>query len=171
MTQVNYEAPAQYTVTPAVEGIAAEDRIIQQAIEILESRLTRRTTDIAITSPNDMRKQFFLRWGQEEREVFFVAFMNNRNIIIKTEPMFYGTINAASVWPREIAKEALRCNASAIVIGHNHPSGDAEPSQADKNLTKRIVEACNLFDIRVIDHIVLGETLAGSVSFAEIGLI
>ena len=171
MTQVNSEAAAVYAVTPMTGSRVTEDNIIQQAIQILEDRLTRRTTDIEITKPDDVRKQFFLRWGHEEREVFFVAFLNNRNIIIKTEPMFYGTIDSASVWPREVVKEAIRCNASAIILGHNHPSGNAEPSDADKRLTKRIVEACGLLDIRVLDHIVLGETLAQSVSFSERGLI
>ncbi|MDG6310173.1 DNA repair protein RadC [Glaesserella parasuis] len=92
-----------------------------------------------------------------EREVFMVIFLDNQNRLIKTEKMFYGTINQASVHPREIIKEALKCNAAAILVAHNHPSGNCDPSEADRFLTRKIEMACDLVDIRFVDHIIVGK--------------
>ncbi|AUI66945.1 MULTISPECIES: DNA repair protein RadC [Glaesserella] len=92
-----------------------------------------------------------------EREVFMVIFLDNQNRLIKTEKMFYGTINQASVHPREIIKEALKCNAAAILVAHNHPSGNCIPSEADRYLTRKIEMACDLVDIRFVDHIIVGK--------------
>lgn len=92
-----------------------------------------------------------------EREVFMVIFLDNQNRLIKTEKMFYGTINQASVHPREIIKEALKCNAAAILVAHNHPSGNCNPSEADRFLTRKIEMACDLVDIRFVDHIIVGK--------------
>ncbi|WGE33907.1 DNA repair protein RadC [Actinobacillus genomosp. 1] len=93
----------------------------------------------------------------EEREVFMVMFLNNQNRLIKKEKMFYGTINQATVYPREIIKEALKCNAAAIIVAHNHPSGNCTPSESDRILTKKIEMACDLVGIRFVDHIVVGK--------------
>ncbi len=82
--------------------------------------------------------------------------------------MFYGTIDSASVYPREVVKAVLEVNASAVIFGHNHPSGVAEPSESDKRITGRLAQALALIDVRVLDHIVVGKQ---SVSFAERGLI
>ncbi|WP_373767228.1 DNA repair protein RadC [Glaesserella sp.] len=92
-----------------------------------------------------------------EREVFMVIFLDNQNRVIKTEKMFYGTINQASVHPREVIKEALKCNAAAILVAHNHPSGNCTPSEADRYLTRKIEMACDLVDIRFVDHIIVGK--------------
>lgn len=92
-----------------------------------------------------------------EREVFMVIFLDNQNRLIKTEKMFYGTINQASVHPREIIKEALKCNAAAILVAHNHPSGNCKPSEADRYLTRKIEMACDLIDLRFVDHIIVGK--------------
>ena len=92
-----------------------------------------------------------------EREVFMVIFLDNQNRLIKTEKMFYGTINQASVHPREIIKEALKCNAAAILVAHNHPSGNCTPSEADRYLTRKIEMACDLIDLRFVDHIIVGK--------------
>lgn len=92
-----------------------------------------------------------------EREVFMVIFLDNQNRLIKTEKMFYGTINQASVHPREIIKEALKCNAAAILVAHNHPSGNCDLSEADRFLTRKIEMACDLVDIRFVDHIIVGK--------------
>ena len=92
-----------------------------------------------------------------EREVFMVIFLDNQNRLIRTEKMFLGTINQASVHPREVVKAALKCNAAAIIIAHNHPSGECTPSDADRHLTKRIELACDLVDIRFVDHIIVGK--------------
>ena len=92
-----------------------------------------------------------------EREVFMVIFLDNQNRLIRTEKMFFGTINQASVHPREVVKAALKCKAAAIIIAHNHPSGECTPSDADRHLTKRIELACDLVDIRFVDHIIVGK--------------
>ena len=92
-----------------------------------------------------------------EREVFMVIFLDNQNRLIRTEKMFFGTINQASVHPREVVKAALKYNAAAIIIAHNHPSGECTPSAADRHLTKRIELACDLVDIRFVDHIIVGK--------------
>ncbi|WP_427833356.1 RadC family protein [Actinobacillus pleuropneumoniae] len=93
----------------------------------------------------------------EEREVFMVMFLDNQNRLIKKEKMFYGTINQATVYPREIIKEALKCNAAAIIVAHNHPSGNCTPSESDRALTKKLEMACDLVGIRFVDHIVVGK--------------
>ena len=103
-----------------------------------------------------------------EREVFAIMLLDSQHRLIEYREMFLGTIDAASVYPREIVKVGLQTNAAAIILAHNHPSGRAEPSQADKNITSRLKDALALVDIRVLDHVVVGETC---VSFAERGLI
>lgn len=93
--------------------------------------------------------------GFEEKEVFFVMFLDNQNRLIQGKTMFTGTINQASVYPREIIKEALICNAAALIISHNHPSGNLKPSEADLALTAKIKSACELVDIRLLDHLIV----------------
>lgn len=93
--------------------------------------------------------------GFEEREVFATIFLDNQNREIKTEKLFFGTINESSVYVREIIKMALLCNAAAIIISHNHPSGMIKPSNADHMITRKISEACCLMDIRLLDHIIV----------------
>ncbi len=98
-----------------------------------------------------------------------VLYLDSQNQLIKDEVLFYGTINAASVYPREVVKAALRNNAAALILAHNHPSGVAEPSQADKLITTKLQQALALIDINVLDHIIVGGE--NCVSFAERGLI
>lgn len=104
-----------------------------------------------------------------EREVFGVLFLDTKHYVIKFEELFWGTIDNATVHPREIIKAAILCNAAAIILVHNHPSGDPEPSVSDRKITTRIVEAMDLVDIRVLDHIVVGEN--GAVSFVDRGYL
>ena len=104
-----------------------------------------------------------------QREAFYVLFLDNQHRVIADEVMFEGTINAASVYPREMVKRALAHNAAAVILAHNHPSGIAEPSQADRRITRRLSDALGLVDIRVLDHFVVGE--GEVVSFAERGWI
>ena len=92
-----------------------------------------------------------------------------RDRVIVFEELFRGTLDSASVYPREVVKRALACNAAALILTHNHPSGVAEPSQADQMLTRRLKEALALVDIRVLDHLVVGD--GEPVSFAERGLL
>ena len=102
-------------------------------------------------------------------EVFAVLWLNNRHHMLAFDEMFYGTIDGASVHPREVVRRAIEHNAAAVILAHNHPSGVAEPSRADTQLTRRLSDALGLIDVRVIDHIVVGAE--ETVSFAERGLI
>ena len=117
-----------------------------------------------------MAKNYFtLRLSDKQSEQFEVAFLTSQHRLIECETMFRGTINQAPVFPREIVRRALELNASAILLAHNHPSGIAEPSQADRNITERICEAAKLLDIRVLDHFIVGGI--NTYSFAEHGLL
>lgn len=111
----------------------------------------------AISEPKIAVMYFQSELEQDEREVFMVLFLDNRNRLIKKEKMFWGTINQAAVHPREIIKEALKCNAAAIIVAHNHPSGDCTPSEADRLMTQKIAKACELVDLRFVDHIIVGK--------------
>ena len=102
-----------------------------------------------------------------ESEVFGILLMDTKNRILTFRELFYGTIDGASVYPREVVKQALRHNAATAILVHNHPSGDPTPSQADKLLTERLKEALALIDVRVLDHIVVGTE--GATSMVEYG--
>ena len=104
----------------------------------------------------------------EEREHFAVMFLDNKHALIKFEILFSGTIDSASVHPREVVKRALELNAAAVVLSHNHPSGNTEPSQADIQITDKLKTALDTVDIRILDHIIVGN---GCASFAERGSI
>nr|WP_299379732.1 DNA repair protein RadC [uncultured Halomonas sp.] len=102
-----------------------------------------------------------------EHEVFSALFLDSQHRVIRFEELFRGTIDSASVYPREVVKQALAHNAAAIILVHNHPSGNPEPSDADQRITQRLKEALGLVEIRIIDHIVVGSE--GCSSFAELG--
>ncbi|OXS14485.1 DNA repair protein RadC [Zobellella denitrificans] len=104
-----------------------------------------------------------------EHEIFAVVLLDNQHRILRFEQLFRGTIDAASVYPREVVKLALACNAAAAIFVHNHPSGDPEPSRADVAITQRLRDALSLVDIRTLDHVIVG--LEGCVSLAERGQI
>ena len=101
----------------------------------------------------------------DEREVFMVLFLDNQHRLLKIEKLFFGTVNQTEVHPREIIKAVLKYNAAAIIIAHNHPSGSCEPSEADRSVTQKIESACELFNIRMLDHIIVGK--GDYFSFAE----
>tara|TARA_Y100001956_G_C4097740_1_gene176083 strand:+ start:74 stop:520 length:447 start_codon:yes stop_codon:yes gene_type:complete len=103
-----------------------------------------------------------------EQEVFFVVFLNSQHFLIESEIMFKGTINASAIYPREIIKRALSLNASALILAHNHPSGVTTPSQSDKEVTYSIQRACQLLDISLLDHFIVGSDV---LSFAKTGLL
>lgn len=107
--------------------------------------------------------------AHESREIFMVLFLDNQHRLIAAQRMFMGSLTSVEVHPGEIVKEALKLNAAAIIIAHNHPSGCAEPSQADNQITQRIEAACHLLNLRLLDHVVIGH--GHWVSFAERGLI
>ncbi|HEY9198072.1 MAG TPA: DNA repair protein RadC [Gammaproteobacteria bacterium] len=123
----------------------------------------------ALANPDITRRFLQSRLRGYPHEVFACLFLDNRHRVIEYEALFRGTLDGASVHPREVVKAALAHNAAAVILAHNHPSGVAEPSQADVHLTRRLREALGLVDIRVLDHMVIGDGEA--VSFAERGLL
>jgi DNA repair protein RadC len=145
---------------------ASSAEIIRLAKNILISRL-QRSEDIEVTSPDAVKKFLQISLGSKEREIFGCLFLDTRHRLICFEELFYGTIDGASVHPREVVKAALRLNAAAVLFSHNHPSGVAEPSQADIAITTRLKSALALIDVRVLDHIVV--TADDSVSLAQRG--
>lgn len=121
----------------------------------------------AMTSPNIAQNYLQIMLAHREREVFVVLFLNNQHHLIKHMELFHGSVNSVEVHPREILREALKVNAAAIILAHNHPSGRAEPSRADREVTEQVVKAGLFLDIRVLDHLVIGAEEC--VSFAERG--
>ena len=148
--------------------ISNDDNIIEAALSILEKRITYQTDSPVLTSPQASKDYVKLQLARYEHEVFACVWMDNRNRVINFNKLFRGTIDGASVYPREVVKAALKHNAAAVIFTHNHPSGVAEPSDADEQITKRLKDALALIDVRVLDHLVVGEEV---ISFAERGLL
>ena len=157
----------QYTDTCSELTAKVDAAIINAAKHIIEQRFKRGAT---LTSPETVIEYLSLKLSQNEREVFAVVFLDTQHRVIAYEELFFGTINGASVYPREIVKRALALNASALIISHNHPSGIAEPSQTDIGVTEKISQALRLVDIKLLDHIVVGSPRE-YVSFSEKGLL
>ncbi|WP_186753196.1 MULTISPECIES: RadC family protein [Pseudomonas] len=125
--------------------------------------------DNPLLSP-EMTKDFLQsQLSDAEREIFMVIFLDNQHRVVKHSRMFSGTLRHVEVHPREIVREAIKVNAAAVILAHNHPSGCAEPSKADKDITDRIIKCCQFMDIRVLDHFIIGR--GEYVSFAERGWI
>ena len=143
-----------------------DDSIIAAALQILEQRA--RYGD-PLTSPASVRQFLQLRFTGLEREVFTCVFLDAQNRVIETEDMFAGTLTQTSVYPREVVKAALRHNAAAVILAHNHPSGVPEPSHADQAITTCLKSALALVDVKVLDHFVIAGTR--STSFAERGML
>ena len=123
----------------------------------------------ALSNPQATRDFLHMRLRDLDHEVFCCLYLDNRNRVIAFEELFRGTVDGASVHPREVVKRALAHNAAALILAHNHPSGVAEPSPADELITRRLKEALSLVDIRVLDHLVIGD--GHCESFAERGLL
>ena len=118
----------------------------------------------AIRNPADTATYLQARMCHLEHELFCCLFLDNRHRVIRFDEMFRGTIDGTSVYPREVVKEALAVNAAAVILAHNHPSGIAEPSQADERITKRLKSALELVDIRLLDHLIIGDGEATSLA-------
>jgi DNA repair protein RadC len=125
--------------------------------------------DGALCSPAVVREYLTAQLRHRRREVFCCLYLDSQHRVIAFEELFEGTLNAASVYPREVVQAALRRGAAAVILAHNHPSGVSEPSQADIWITERLTKALELVDIRVLDHLIVGEGAA--LSFAEQGLL
>lgn len=122
-----------------------------------------------LTSPVLVRQYLSAQLRHQPREVFAIIFLDSQHRLLAYDELFYGTIDGASVYPREVVKQALARNAAAVILAHNHPSGIAEPSQADQRITERLQAALGLVDIRVLDHMIVGASEV--ISFAERGLL
>ncbi len=137
--------------------------------------LARRCAEQALRAGNVMsspeRTREFLQYhlGGREREVFCCLFLDSQHRLLHCEDLFLGTLDGAAVYPREVAVRALRYRAAAVILAHNHPSGVAEPSAADRRITERLSAALGLLDVRVLDHIIVGR--GRTFSFAEQGLV
>lgn len=142
-----------------------------QALRELARRYFEETLPIgaAIKSPADTETFLLARLRDRPYEVFCCLYLDNRHRVILFEEMFRGTIDGANVYPREVVKMALEVNAAAVILAHNHPSGVADPSQADERITKRVKAALQLMDIRLLDHLVIGDGI--STSLASRGLL
>lgn len=165
MNQVNSESAATYTTNKN-----SDDYIIKQAIKIIQSKL--KTPGLVLTNPSWVRDYLILKLAEFEEEHFSLILLDNQHRVIGFENIFRGTIDAASIYPREVVKTVLAHNAAAVILAHNHPSGNPEPSDADINLTRRLKECLALIDVRILDHVIVGGcSQTRTVSFAERGLI
>jgi len=118
----------------------------------------------AIRSPADTELFLKARMQHLDHELFCCLYLDNRHRVLRFDELFRGTIDGTSVYPREVVKEALGVNAAAVILAHNHPSGVAEPSQADERITKRLKSALELVDIRLLDHLIVGDGAATSLA-------
>ncbi|WP_028866959.1 RadC family protein [Psychromonas arctica] len=142
-----------------------EHQILERASEIIATKFVDGEEFISATST---KEYLTFKLAHYEHEVFSIMFLNSQHQLIEYKEMFHGTIDSANVYPREVVKAALLVNASALILAHNHPSGSPTPSESDKRITTRLIDALKLIDVRVLDHVVVGRT---ALSFAERGLI
>lgn len=142
------------------------EEIINKALEILEERAH---YGDCLSSPATVRDMLRLRLGALEHEEFSVCWLDSQNRMIAFESLFRGTLTQTSVYPREVVKAALKHNAAAVILAHNHPSGTLEPSRADEQLTRNLKDALAMIDVRVLDHFIV--TVSGALSFVERGMI
>jgi DNA repair protein RadC len=152
------EAGGEYRIAPL-------SLVIDRARTLLDEQI--RTE--AITSPDKAKDWFMVRLAPLDYEVFGCLLLDSQNRVIEWLELFRGTLTQAAVFPREVIKAVLEHNAAAVMFSHNHPSGMAEPSEADKRLTSRLKQALKLIDVRVLDHLIVAG--GQSYSFAEHGLI
>tara|TARA_Y100000034_G_scaffold66775_1_gene80573 strand:- start:4337 stop:5011 length:675 start_codon:yes stop_codon:yes gene_type:complete len=155
----------------AFKGLGEAKYVQLQAVLELSKRYMREACqrDTVFTSPDAVNDYLCLQLKGLEHEVFMALYLDNQNQLIHDEILFNGTINAASVYPREVVKAALKHNAASLIFAHNHPSGIAEPSEADKLITQKLQKALALVDIHVLDHLIVAGNRC--ISFVQRGLI
>jgi DNA repair protein RadC len=142
------------------------DRIVYRALKILEERIR---SGPVLTSPGAVRDYLRLLLAEREHEVFVCLWLDAQHRLLLAEEIFQGTLTQTSVYPREVVKAALKANAGAVIFAHNHPSGVAQPSQADELITRNLRDALALVDVKVIDHFIVAG--AHAIGFAERGLL
>jgi DNA repair protein RadC len=149
---------------------AAKRKVLDVALELARRHYQQEARDMPyLDSPSAARQFLVAQLRDLQHEVFCCLFLDNRHRLIAYDELFRGTIDGASVHPREVVKQALDRNAAAVILAHNHPSGVAEPSKADELITLRLKDALGMVDIRVLDHLIIGASRC--VSLAERGLI
>lgn len=147
---------------------ARKEEVLEAAAQYLAAALQKRIGQ-PLTSPSAVQQFLVQALAPRDAEISCILFLDNRHRLIQFDEVFRGTIDGSSVHPREVVRRTLELNAAALVLAHNHPSGVAEPSQADELITRRLTEALALIDVRVLDHmIVAGNTVT---SFVRRGLI
>jgi DNA repair protein RadC len=149
-----------------IESPVSEADILLMARQLVSQRLRKGRV---LTSPNAVFSHLQMLLGDYQHEVFSLLMLDSKHRILAFHELFRGTLDSASVYPREVVKLCLEHNAAAVILVHNHPSGDPEPSQADLLLTRKLQDALNVVEVRTLDHIVVGNE--GCVSLAEKGHI
>ncbi len=155
----------------AEEGIGDARLATLRALPLLARRYFEQSlpAGACIRSPADTEAFLLSRLRHLGHERFCCLYLDNRHRVLRFDELFRGTIDGTSVYPREVVKEALSVNAAAVILAHNHPSGVAEPSEADERITRRLKSALELVDIRLLDHLIIGD--AGATSLASRGLL
>ena len=164
MSLVVNDSCVESRFSPAAQS---DDWIIRQAIALLEQRVFK--AGPLLDQPQAVKDYLRLKLVAEPNEVFAIVFMNSQHRVLAYEPMFKGTLDSTAVYPRVVVQRALELNAGAVIFSHQHPSGCTEPSSADRVLTDRLKAALALIDVRVLDHIIVGQ--GTPYSFAESGLL
>lgn len=144
-----------------------QDKTIKKAIQIMEHRLKYNPKGDFMESPEAFKQLLLLREFDRVKEVFTVLYLDNRHRLIAIEEASQGTIDSAHVYPREIIRSAIKHNCAAVALAHGHPSGIAEPSRADIDITKKLQKVLAMIDVRVLDHLIVGAGYV--VSLAERG--
>jgi DNA repair protein RadC len=162
---------ADIALLTAEPGIGVGRAALLQALPELARRYFEGSLPVgkAIRSPADTQAFLHAKIRHLGHEMFCCLYLDNRHRILRFDQLFRGTIDGTSVYPREVVKEALSINAAAVILAHNHPSGVAEPSQADERITRRLKSALELVDIRLLDHLIIGN--AETTSLASRGLL
>jgi len=153
-------------LTPADLSEPESTTLIALALQVLAAR---HQPGQPLTSPDETRAYLRLLFAERPNEVFVCLFLDVKHRLLAVEELFQGTIDGASVHPREVVRRCLEVGAGALIVGHSHPSGVPEPSQADLRITQRLRDALALVDVRVLDHVIVATE--GTVSFAERGLL
>lgn len=155
----------------SIHGLGEAKYVLFQAMEELAKRLLNEPLirGQLLNSSQEVKRLLQLELREEPRELFQVLFLDNQHHLISRETLFYGTINCASVYPREVLRRVIDLNASSVILAHNHPSGVPDPSLADIRMTKQLTDLLKVVDVRILDHLVVGDMEV--VSMSELGML